>query len=56
MENSKGITVEKLNQAYIKLIKMVLNGTFTTTTPHINSFYHDPSPDEAYSILNRIFY
>jgi hypothetical protein len=49
------LTIEKLNQAYIKLIKMVLNRTYETTNQHINSFYLDPSPEEAYSILNRIF-
>lgn len=45
MENAKNLTIEKLNQAYIKLIKMVLNGTYSANTPYINSFYHDPSPD-----------
>lgn len=54
MENTKILTMEKLNQAYIKLIKMVLNGTYSSNTPYINSFYHDPSPEEAYNLLNKI--
>jgi len=24
---------------------MVLNGTLSTNSPYINSFYHDPTPD-----------
>lgn len=47
MENQKqiSISIQKLNQSYIKLIKMVLNGTLSTNSPYINSFYHDPTPD-----------
>jgi hypothetical protein len=49
------VNIERLNQAYIRLIKMVLNRTFKVNPQYLNSFYRDPSPQEAYLLLNKIF-
>lgn len=45
---SRNLTIENLNSAYVSLIKMVLNGSSPIESPYIKSFYHDPSPAEAY--------
>lgn len=56
IENNKAqLTIEQLNNSYIKLIKMFLNGDYSASTPYINSFYYDLSPNDAYSLLNKIF-
>jgi hypothetical protein len=49
------LTIDKLNQAYTKLIKMVLNRTLSANSQLVSAFYRDPPPQEAYSLLTQIF-
>lgn len=51
---SRNLTIENLNSAYVSLIKMVLNGSSPIESPYIKSFYHDPSPAEAYELLQKV--
>jgi hypothetical protein len=54
-ESHQELTLEQLNHAYIKLIKMVLNPTWEIASHYINSLYQEPSPEQAYAILSKIF-
>ena len=53
-KNSDRLTLENLNAAYLRLIKLFMQGALPSRTPQLTRFLNDPSPSEAYSIINQI--
>ena len=42
--NSERLTLENLNEAYIRLIKLFMEGGLPARTNQITKFLNDPSP------------
>ena len=53
-KNSEVLTLVTLNVAYLRLIKLFMQGGLPVRTPHLTRFLNDPNPAEAFSILNQL--
>ena len=53
-KNSERLTLESLNNAYVRLIKLFMEGGLPPRTSHLTKFLNDPNPAEAFNILNQI--